>query len=63
MSNTENRTDDKECSCSYCNDSSIVYLYNKDGDSTNMPCPKCTDEMSHIRGWDGHGYYKRLEGS
>ena len=44
---------DSHC-CPLCNDSGILYLYNKDGDVTTKPCPRCTeDEMSHIRSWGG----------
>ena len=48
--------DDKEPKCSRCNDSGVVHCYNKDGDVTSKPCPKCTqDIMSHIRNWDWQG--------
>lgn len=50
--------DNKERECSHCNDSGVIELYNKDGDVSSKPCPECTDEMSHIRDWDGHGYYR-----
>jgi hypothetical protein len=54
MNYSRDETDDKECKCSRCADSGIVYVYNRDGDAFNMPCPNCTeDEMSHIRRWDG----------
>ena len=46
----------KEPNCSHCNDAGVVYLYNKDGDVVSKPCPKCKDELSYIRRWDG--YYK-----
>lgn len=50
--------DNKERVCSQCNDSGIIERYNKDGDVTSVPCPNCGDSMSHIRIWDGYGYYK-----
>jgi hypothetical protein len=53
MSN--DRPDNKERKCSHCNDSGMVERYNKDGDVTSTPCPKCTDVMSHIRNWDWKG--------
>ena len=58
MSSPKEESDNKERECSHCDSSGIVYQYNKGGDVTNMPCPECTDPMSHIRTWDGHGYYK-----
>ena len=60
---THQSMDDKERRCSHCNDSGVVCRYNRDGDVSSVKCPKCTDIMSHVRDWDGHGYYKRLEGS
>ena len=54
MNDSTDKLNDKEPKCSHCNDSGIVYIYNKDGDVTNMPCPRCTeDELSHIRNWGG----------
>ena len=51
----EDKSGHKECCCSHCNDSGIVYQYHKEG-VVNMPCPACTeDEMSHIRNWDCNG--------
>ena len=48
--------DNKECDCSQCNDSGVVYLYNKDGDVTSRPCPKCSEDViSHFRHWDWKG--------
>jgi len=58
MSDTEDKLDNKGSQCSHCDNSGIIYRYNKDGGVINMPCPECTDEMYHIRNWDGHGYYK-----
>jgi len=60
MNNTENN---KKPKCPHCNDSRIHLSYNKDGDATQTPCPKCTDELTNIRNWDGYGYYRRSEGS
>ena len=49
-----NKPENKERKCSHCNDSGIVYNYNKDGDVTAKPCPRCTeDELSHLRSWGG----------
>ena len=46
------KLDNKECACPACNDSGTVYHYNKDGDVTSKPCPRCTEDvMSHIRNW------------
>ena len=54
MNDPTDKLKDKEYACSTCNDSGIVYLYNKDGDVTTKPCPRCAeDEMSHIRSWGG----------
>jgi hypothetical protein len=53
MSNQEDELDDKERKCSHCDSSGIVYQYSNGGDVINMPCPECTDEMSHIRNWNG----------
>ena len=54
MNDSTDKLSDKEPECSYCNDSGIVYIYNKDGDVANMPCPECTEDvMSHIRSWGG----------
>ena len=39
-----NKLDNKERKCSTCNDSGVVYYYNKDGDVTHVSCPKCADE-------------------
>jgi len=50
-----NKIDNKERECSHCNDSGVVERYNKDGDVSSVPCPKCTDPMSHIRNWDWKG--------
>jgi hypothetical protein len=50
--------DNKERKCDYCNDSGVVERYNKDGDVYSKLCPRCTDELSHIRDWDGHGHYR-----
>jgi len=38
------KLNDKERKCSQCNDSGVVYHYNKDGDVTSKPCPRCIDE-------------------
>ena len=47
-----NKPDNKKRECSQCNDSGIVYYYNKDGDATSKPCPRCTEDViSHIRNW------------
>ena len=47
-----NKPDKKEPDCSHCDDSGIVYQYNKDGGVVNMPCPRCTEDvMYHIRNW------------
>ena len=54
MNNKEHETESKEY-CSHCNDSGIVYQYNKEG-VINMPCPECTEDvLSHIRNWDCNG--------
>ena len=49
---SSDKSDNKERKCSHCNDSGVVYHYNKDGDVTSKPCPRCTEDvMSHIRNW------------
>ena len=56
MNDSTDKLNDKEYACPLCNGSGIVYLYNKDGDVTTKPCPRCAeDEMSHIRNWDCQG--------
>ena len=50
--NEEDKLNDKTCECSQCNDSGVVYLYNKDGDVTSRPCPRCAEDViAHIRNW------------
>ena len=54
MNSSTDKLNNEERECSQCNDSGVVYRYNKDGDVTSKPCPKCAeDEMSHIRTWGG----------
>jgi hypothetical protein len=52
MINTD-ELDNKKRGCSHCDDSGLVYQYDKGGGVINMPCPECTEDvMSHIRNWD-----------
>jgi hypothetical protein len=56
MSYFTDELDNKERRCSHCDDSGLVYQYDKDGGVINMPCPRCTEDvMSHIRNWDWKG--------
>ena len=56
MNHSIDESDNTEPKCSQCNDSGVVYHYNKDGDVTSKPCPRCTEDvMSHIRKWDWKG--------
>jgi hypothetical protein len=50
----DNLPNNKEYECSHCDGTGITYIYSKDG-VINMPCPECTDLMSHIRNWDWKG--------
>ena len=54
MNHSIDEPDNTKPKCSHCNDSGIVHIYNKDGDATTKPCPRCAeDEMFHIRSWGG----------
>tara|TARA_R110002110_G_scaffold3883_3_gene20108 strand:+ start:116 stop:295 length:180 start_codon:yes stop_codon:yes gene_type:complete len=54
MNHSIDKSDNTKPECSHCNDSGVVYIYNKDGDAVHAPCPKCTEDViSHIRTWGG----------